>query len=83
MGLRSFITIVSPEVHIITDHKPLVTILRKIHGNTITMHTAYPIKIHQYRVQILYKARPEISLQTGCHGTTTKKAKMNQSETWT
>ena len=48
------------EVHVITNHKPLVAILKKRHGNAITMHTVYPIKIHQYRVQILYKPRPEI-----------------------
>ena len=37
------------EVHIITDHKPLAAILKRC-GNDITMHTAYPIKTHQYRL---------------------------------
>ena len=32
------------EVHIITDHKPLVAILKKRCGNAITMHKMYSIK---------------------------------------
>ena len=32
------------EVHIITNHKPSVAILKKRHGNAITMHTVYSFK---------------------------------------
>ena len=48
------------EVLIITDHKPLVAILKKKCGNTIIVHTMHSSKNHQYRVQIIYKPGLEI-----------------------
>ena len=48
------------EGHKITDHKPLVSIFKK----DVAMLSQYVqhilLKIHQYRVQILYKTRPQI-----------------------
>ena len=48
------------EVHIITNHKPLVAILKK-DGTTLSQCMQHILlKTHQYRVQILYKPGPVI-----------------------
>ena len=48
------------EVHIITDHKALVAILKKDVAMLSQCIQHILLKIHQYRVQILYKPGPEI-----------------------
>ena len=71
------------EVHIITDHKPLVAIFQK--------HMAMLSQCIQHILLNFIIIEPKFFtnlgqnylLQTGCHGTTTKKGKMNLSETWT
>ena len=45
------------EVLIITDHKPLVSMFKK---DVATLSQCILLKIHQYRVQIIYKPGPEI-----------------------
>ena len=48
------------EVLVITDHKPLVSMFKK---DVVTMSQCIQhilLKIHQYRVQIIYKPGPEI-----------------------
>ena len=48
------------DVLIITDHKPLVTIFKKDVA-TLSQHIqCILLKIHQYRIQIIYKPGPEI-----------------------
>ena len=47
----------SMEVLIITDHKPLVSMFKK---DVATLLQCILLKIHQYRVQIIYKPGPEI-----------------------
>ena len=48
------------EVLIITDHKPLIAMFKKDMA-TLSQHIQHiMLKIHQYRVQILYKPGPEI-----------------------
>ena len=48
------------EVHIITNHKPLVAIFQKDVATLLQCIYHILLKIHQYRVQILYKPGPEI-----------------------
>ena len=48
------------EVHLITDHKPLIAILKKDVAMLSQCIQCILLKIHQYRVQILYKPGPEI-----------------------
>ena len=45
---------------IITDHKPLVATLKKDMATLSQCIQCIMLKIHQYRVQILYKPGPEI-----------------------
>ena len=48
------------EVHIITDYKPLVAIFKK-HMAVLSQSIWHILlKIHQYRIQILYKPGSEI-----------------------
>ena len=71
------------EVLIITEHKLLVSMFKKDVA-TLSQHIQHILlKIHQYKVQIIYKPGPEILLQIGYHSTTTQKAKTNQSKIWT
>ena len=50
----------SREVLVITDHKPLISMFKKDVA-TLSQHTqCILLKIHQYRVQIIYKPSPEI-----------------------
>ena len=48
------------EVHIITDHKPLVAIFKKDVAMLSQCIQCIVLKIHQYRAKILYKPGPEI-----------------------
>ena len=48
------------EVHVITNHKPLVATFRKDVAMLSQCIQHILLKIHQYRVQILYKPGPEI-----------------------
>ena len=48
------------EVLIITDHKPLVAIYKKNVATLLQYIQCILLKIHQYRVQIIYKYGPEI-----------------------
>ena len=48
------------EVHVITDHKLLVAIFKKDVATLSQCIQCILLKIHQYRVQILYKPGPEI-----------------------
>ena len=48
------------EVHVITDHKSLVSIFKKDVATLSQCIQHILLKIHQYRVQILYKPGPEI-----------------------
>ena len=48
------------EVFIITHHKPLVVMFRKDVADLLQCIQCIMLKIHQYRVQILYKPGPEI-----------------------
>ena len=60
-GLKKFHHYCFPrKVHIITVHKPLVTIFKKDVAMQSQSKQHILFKIHQYRVQILYKPRPEI-----------------------
>ena len=45
---------------IITDHKPLVAMFKKDLATLLQCIQHIMLKIHQYRVQILYKPGPEI-----------------------
>ena len=55
------ITIVfAREVHIINDHKLLVAIFKKDVAMLLQCIQHILLKSHQYRVQILYKPKPEI-----------------------
>ena len=45
---------------IITDHKPLVTMFKKDVATLSQCIQHILLKIHQYRVQIIYKPGPEI-----------------------
>ena len=48
------------EMLIITDHKPLVSMFKE-DGATLSQHIQHILlKIHQYRVQVIYKPGPEI-----------------------
>ena len=48
------------EVYVITNHKPLVSIFNKDVAMLSQQIQRILLKIHQYRVQILYKHGPEI-----------------------
>ena len=48
------------EVFIITNHKPLVSVLKKDVTTLSQCIQCILLKIHQYRVQIIYKPGPEI-----------------------
>ena len=48
------------EIHVITDHKLFVAIFKKDVAMLSQCIQHILLKIHQYRVQILYKTRPEI-----------------------
>ena len=50
----------SREVLIITDHKPLVSMFKKDVAKLSQCIQCILLKIHQYRVQIIYKPGPEI-----------------------
>ena len=50
----------SREVLIITNHKPLVAIFKKDVATLTQCIQCILLKIHQYRVQIIYKPGPEI-----------------------
>ena len=50
----------SREVLIITDHKPLVSICKKDVSTLLQHKQCILLKIHQYRVQIIYKPGPGI-----------------------
>ena len=43
-------------------HRPQTagSYVQKGHGHTVAMYTMHTVKIHQYRVQIIYKSGPEI-----------------------
>ena len=58
------------EVLIITDHKPLAVMFKKDVA-TVSQHIQHILlKIHQYRVKIIYKPGLRFSLQIGYQGTT-------------
>ena len=69
------------EVHIITNHNPLVAIFKKDVAILSQCIQHILLKFHQYRVQILYKPSPEIFIADWLLWHNPKKAKMNQSET--
>ena len=48
------------EVYIITDHKLLIAILKKDVATLLQCIQCILLKIHQYRVHILYKSGPEL-----------------------
>ena len=48
------------EVHVITDHKPLVAIFKKDVAMLSQCIQHILLQMHQYRVQILYTPGPEI-----------------------
>ena len=48
------------EVLVITDHKPLVSMFKKDDATLSQCIQCMLLKIHQYRVQIIYKPGPEI-----------------------
>ena len=50
----------SREVHVIMDHKPLVSMFKKDVATLAQCIQHILLKIHQYRVQIIYKPGPEI-----------------------
>ena len=50
----------SREVLVITDHKPLVSMFKKGVATLSQCIQCILLKIHQYRVQIIYKPGPEI-----------------------
>ena len=70
------------EVHIITYHKPLVTIFRKDVAKL--SHSIQHILLKSINIGSKFFTNPgqKYLLQTSYHGTTTKKAKMNLSKTW-
>ena len=50
----------SREVLVITDHKPLVSIFKKDVATLLQCIQHMLLKIHQYRVQIIYKPGPKM-----------------------
>ena len=48
------------EVSIITDHKPLVAIFKKDVATLSQRLQGILLKIHQYRVKIMYKSGPDL-----------------------
>ena len=70
------------EVHIITDHKPLLAIFKKDVATLLQQIQHILLKIHQYRVHIFTNLGLKCLLQTGCHNAPTKKEKMSPSEIW-
>ena len=59
------------EILIITDHKPLVSMLKKDVTTLSQCIQHILLNIHQSRVQIIYKPVPRFLLQTGYQGTIT------------
>ena len=70
------------EVSVLTDHKPLVAISRKDVTTLSQQILHILLRIHHYRVRILYKPGPEILLKIGYPDTTTRKTKMQQYMAW-
>ena len=58
------------EVLIIMDHKPLIPMFKKDVAMLSQCIQCILLKIHQYRVQIIYKLVPRFLLQIGYHSTT-------------
>ena len=50
----------SREVLIITDHKPLISMFKRVVATLSQCIQCIMLKIHQYRVQIIYKPGPKI-----------------------
>ena len=48
------------EVLVITDHKPLVSIFKKDVATLLQRIQCILLKLHQYRVQVIYKPGPDI-----------------------
>ena len=70
------------KVHIITNHKPLVAIFKKMWQH---YHSAYSgILLKSINTGSIFFTNLGLKhlLQTSCHITTTKKGRMNQSEIW-
>ena len=71
------------DTHVITDHKPLVAIFKKDVA-MLSKHIQHILlKFINIGSNFFTNPGQKYLLQTGCHNTTTKKAKMNLSETWT
>ena len=68
----------SREVLMITDNKPLVSMFKKDVATLSQCIQCILLKIHQCRVQIIYKPGPEISLQIGYQDITTRRGRINQ-----
>ena len=66
------------EVLVITDHKPLVSLFKKDVATLSQRIQHILLKIHQYRVQVIYKPGPDIFLQTGCQDTIMQRGRTNQ-----
>ena len=58
------------DIHVITDHKPLVAILKKDLATLSQKIQHILLRIHQYTIRIIYKPEPEIILQIGYPNTT-------------
>ena len=71
------------EVHIITDHKPLVAIFKKDVAMLSQCLQCILLKIHQYRVQILYKPGTEICIVDRLLWHNHHEGKDEPIETWT
>ena len=57
---RKNITSVYPQVSAITDHKPLVVIVKKDVTSLSHRHQRILLQIHQYNIRILYKPGPQL-----------------------
>ena len=75
-GLQTFTPTILPEMQIITDHKPLVAMLRKDVGRLSQRLQYISLKIHQNEINIIYKLEPDhrhkslyeqVHCQSCCH----------------
>ena len=81
-GLKKIHHCFARKVLIITNHKPLESIFKKDVAPLLQCIQCILLKIHQYRVQIMYNLSLRYSLLTGCHETTTKKGRTSPSKIW-
>ena len=48
------------DINVITDHQTLVAVLKNYIATLSQRLQCIPLRIHQYRIKILYKPRPDL-----------------------